>query len=164
MSALSSNDQILKLQAEYPKTEHFYENGLSVASPSHINIDSFFGSSSVLFLRANTDIHCEAPVCIAAPLVTLVAKKAIHLGEKGRGTHAQPGRLFASKQFCLVSPHIILGDFIFLGLPKAASIACKKLTLIRSKEETKSQAKEEAFEVVKSWVMDDATEIEVVKQ
>jgi hypothetical protein len=117
------------------------------------------GSANVVFLSSKDSIIHEAPACVAAPLVTMVAKNVISLGIAGQGDQPIPVRLYAPQQLSITTKHLSVGDVMVLVEPQQGFISCKRLTLSKSTAEDPAH-----FEVVKSWVMNDDVEIETVRR
>ena len=69
--------------------------------------DQYFGG--VVFLSSKDLMTHEAPACVAAPLVTMVANKAINLGVAGQGSQPVPVRLYVPEQLSITTTHLLLG-------------------------------------------------------
>lgn len=66
-------------------------------------------------------------------------------------------RLYAAEHLALTTAHVVVGDMEIVSAPMRGYIGCRKLTFVKSTEEDPPH-----FEIVRSWVMDDATEIETL--
>ncbi len=156
----SYGDFVIRLRDEYSTGGAVYGGTVcSVHGGNSISNSGFIGSANVVFLSSNNFIIHEAPACVAAPLVTMVAKNAISLGIAGQGDQPAPFRLYAPDQLSITTKHLSVGDVMMLVKPENGFISCKKLTLSKSTEEDPAH-----FEVVKSWVMNDDVEIETVRR
>ena len=90
----------------------------------------------------------------------MVAKNAIFLGMVGQGSQPFPVRLYTPKSISMTTQHLSVGDIQILVEPAFGGfIYCKKLTLLKSEEK-----EPDAFEIIKSWVMNDDAEIETVSR
>lgn len=156
-SALSHRGLIIKLRSEYISKAIYSSERNSIHGEGDIDYSGFFGSENSLFLGSKKgSINLEAPACIAAPIVTIVAKGAITLGMKGkRGELVQ---LYSPDTLSFTATHLSVGDIKLMTIPTMAYISCKKLTLAKSSVEDPDH-----FEVVKSWVVKDDAEIEKVR-
>lgn len=152
------SDMIDTFKNEYSSGVIFSKDSLSVFAKDHLRNDGFLGSHNVVFLTCQDSIVQEAPGCIAAPLVNMVALNRLSLGAEGQGSQPVPLRIFTPRQFTLTSKELSVGDVSFLTEPIHGFISCKKLTLIQRTDEEPS-----SFELIKSWLMDDATEIERIR-
>jgi len=146
-----------KLMKEYSGGVMHGKNSLNVFAGKSIVNKGFMGSANVVFLTSLDSISHEAPACIAAPLVNIVAKNVLSLGMAGQGSQPVPVRLYAPEQLTITVKHLSIGDLMLLVEPKHGIVSCKKLTLTKTKKE-----EPEYFEVIKSWVINDDTEIETV--
>ena len=147
---------VIRLRDEYTGGSAYGGVTFTAHAGKSISNTGFFGSGGAVFLSSKDSIIHEAPACVAAPLVTMVAKNAISLGIKGQGDLPIPVRLYAPQQLSITTKHLSVGDVMLLGEPEHGFISCKKLTLSKSTEEDPAH-----FEVVKSWVMNDDVEIEI---
>lgn len=159
MSAPSYGDIVIKLRDEYSGGSMYGGDTFSAHVGQSISNNGFMGSANVVFLSSKDAIIHEAPACVAAPLVTMVAKNVISLGIAGQGDQPVPVRLYAPQQLSITTKHLSVGDVMMLVEPQHGFISCKKLTLSKSTEEDPAH-----FEVVKSWVMNDDVEIETVRR
>ncbi len=151
-------EQVLKLRAGYPVAERVYGKQLcSYQWDNSVETDSFWGSASIVNISSLDSITLEAPACVAAPLVSVVAKNAINLGMKRQGAEIAPVHFYAPKQLTLSTRHLSVGDISIMIDPKRVFIMCKKLTLLKPKgEESKSSEKStDLHEMLKSWAGDD---------
>jgi hypothetical protein len=158
MTAISQVSTVAKLKDEYLGDSIIYTNQTlnTFANGSIIN-NGFMGSGNITILTSLKAITIEAPGCIAAPVVMMVAKNIICLGRSGQGSQSVPVRLYAPRQLSITAKHLSIGDVRILVEPEHAFISCKKLTLSKSTEEEPAH-----FEIVKSWAINDAMEIEVI--
>jgi hypothetical protein len=158
-STPSYKDIVLQLKSQYSGGNMYVGRFLLINAGESIVNSGFMGSETVVSLGSNDSIKSEAPACIAAPLVTMVAKNAIDLGVLGQRELRVPVRLYSPEQLIITTNHFSIGDLSFLVEPKKAYISCKKLTLIKSTDEEPS-----VFEKVKSFLMSDDCEIEVMRR
>ena len=78
-----------------------------------------------------------------------------------KGYHPNPVRLYAPKYLVFKAKYIIISDDIMFleERPKMGSLQCEKLTLAKSQEEDPDY-----FEIMKSWVQYDTTEVEIIQK
>ena len=157
MASPTPSDIVLRLRDEYSGGSMYGNQSLVAHVRTSINNTGFMGSSTVVFLTSMDSIVHEAPACIAAPLVNMVAKNTINLGMTGQGSQPVPVRLFAPQGLTITAKHLSIGDVSVLTEPKNALLSCSKLTLSKSTEEEPAY-----FEVVRSWAINDDMEVEVV--
>lgn len=150
-------DNILQMHASYTGQKQYKDGYISLPSKSMKNL-MFLGSAQAIFLSSRSNMEHESPACIAAPLVNMVAKEAISLGVDSR-TPADKVVIYAPEQFSISAKHVKIGNILLMVTPRAAFITCKKLTLLKSQE-----ADPDYFPVVKSWLVNDDTVIEVKDQ
>lgn len=127
---------------------------MSLPSKSFKNY-GFLGSSHVVFLSSRSSMVHDAPACIAAPLVHMVATKSISLGINSK-TLADKVVIYAPEQFSITTNHLSIGNIQLLVSPKHAFLSCSKLTLEKFEGEDPDY-----FSVVKSWLINE--DVEVVK-
>lgn len=159
MTALSSNEIVAKLRDQYSGGSMYGHELCSSYSAQGLINTGFIGSSNVVFLSSKNKIVHEAPACIAAPLVNMVAKEVVCMGMQGQGEQPVPVRIYAPGQLSITAKHVSVGDIMMIVEPQFGFITCKKLTLSKSTEEDPAH-----FEIVKSWVLGDDTEIETVSR
>lgn len=119
----------------------------------------YVGSDEQVNITSPDSITHNAPECFAAPVITMVAKKAIELGViQNSSSHRLT--IFAPKALLLQADHIsISSDIQLFQEPAIGKIFCKKLTIVRHKGENSSQN----IELIKGWVQNKkATKIEIV--
>ena len=145
-----------RLEGEYSKGI-YGGNCCNLFAGGSIIYNGFIGSHYVVFLTSMDSIIHEAPACIAARLVNMVAKESISLGIAGQGSQPVPVRLYAPEQVTITTKHLSIGDITLLTEPEHGFISCKRLTLSKAQEEDPDY-----FEIVKSWVIDDETEVETI--
>lgn len=157
MSALPATygDIVTRLKGEYNGGIMYGIDALSLHSKDSISNSGFLGSSNVVFLNAQQSIIHEAPGCVAAPLVNMVAQNAIMLGVSGQGNQQVPVRLYAPNQLSITTNHLTIGDADLLVEPNHGFISCRKLTLIQFTEEAPPY-----FEILASYLMNDDVAIE----
>lgn len=148
---------ITKLQSEYSGGVLYGGQSCVVHARESIKNNGFMGSENIVFLTSRDSITHEAPGCIAADLVNMVAKNVISLGMAGRGTQPVPFRIYSPKTITMTAKHLSVGDIMFLVVPDHGSISCNKLTLSKSTEE-----EPDSFELIKSWAINDEMEVEII--
>jgi hypothetical protein len=139
---------VRQLRNDYTGGVSYGVQSLSAAAGGSIVNNGFMGSEAVVFLSANDSITMEAPGCVAAPLVTMVAKNAISLGMSGQGSQPVPVRLYAGNQLSITTDHLSIGDIALVTTPEHGMVFCRKLTLSTSQEHDPAY-----FEIVQSWLM-----------
>jgi hypothetical protein len=155
-SAAITNDTIItKLRDEYSGGSMYGGQSLNIHAGTAVKNNGFMGSENIIFLSSKNSITHEAPACIAANLVTMVAKNTISMGLAGQGKESFPVRLCVPSQLSITTKHLSIGEVMLLVEPEHGFISCKKLTLLKPAENDP-----ENFEVIKSWVMNDDAEIE----
>ena len=164
---MSISEIILRIKREYTDGIMFNEGAFLIKSTKTIDNTGFMGSLNTVIL--NTDqIVMEAPGCIAAPVVNMVAKKIISIGMKGQGEHPVNARLFAPISLLMQTEHLSIGDLCVVSKTNYGAIFCEKLTFLLPKEESKKDRKclglIDSVEIIESWVRSDVTEIEKIKQ
>lgn len=157
MTALSMANILDKLKDEYSGGVMYGHESLVIHGAQCIGNNGLMGSLNVVSLSSLDAIIHEAPGCIAAPLVNMIAKNAISLGMTGQGDQPVPVRLYAPTQLSITTKHLSVGELMILVEPKYGLVACKKLTLSKSTEEDPYY-----FEIVKSWAINDDMEVEVI--
>lgn len=157
MTPLSHADTVVKLRDQYlGGTMYGSQSSVIHANQSIIN-RGFIGSANVVFLTSLDAIVHEAPGCIAAPLVNMIAKNSISLGMAGKRDQPGPVQLYAPTKLSITTKHLSVGDLMILVEPEHGFVACKKLTLSKSTEEDPDY-----FETVKSWAINDDMDVEVI--
>lgn len=157
---MTASDVVIhSLRNEYYAGIKWGENYLSDSSEVVTVNNGFYGSLNVVHLSSGDKMFHDAPGCIASRLATLVAKNGISIGMAGQGAQPHPFRFYTPIQLSITTQHLIIGDIKFLVEPQHGFISCRKLTLIKSKEDDPSH-----FELVKSWVMNDDVEIETIRK
>jgi hypothetical protein len=146
------------LRNEYSEGVCYAEHVLTAHADKSIINGGFMGAGNVVFLSSLDLITHEAPGCIAAPLVNMVAKNVIGLGMVGQGSQPIPVRLYAPELLSMTAKHLAIGEIRLLAEPKHGLVSCKKLTLSKSTEEDPDH-----FEIVKSWVISDDVEVETAR-
>lgn len=159
MTALSHADIVVKLRDEYSGGSMYGGQSFVAHAGQSIRNNGFMGSANVVSLTSLDSIVHEAPGCIAAPLVNMIAKNAISLGMAGKGDQPVPVRLYAPRQLSITTKHLSVGDLMILVEPEHGFVACKKLTLSKSTEEDPDY-----FEIVKSWAINDDMDVEVLSK
>ncbi|MFY7843439.1 MAG: hypothetical protein ACOVOR_05450 [Rhabdochlamydiaceae bacterium] len=157
MSSISSHtDIITQLKNEYSAGSIY--GGQSLSASAHIfRNNGFVGSANVVFITCKDSIVHEAPACIAAPLVNMVAKNLITIGIESQKSQVAPVRFYTPSQLSITTKHLSFGSVDILVEPENAFIVCKKLTLPKHDKEESND-----FELIKSWVMNEDCEIETV--
>ena len=145
---------IMALSCEYKRGYH--PGVFSAHGDPYLKNDGFIGSDHAIFLSSDNEITHKSPACIAAPLVTMVARNVINLGTSGPNTHTFPVRLYVPDQISITTKHLSIGDIEILKKPQHGFISCKTLTLFQSTEDAPPH-----FEIVLSWVSRDDTNVEV---
>jgi hypothetical protein len=153
----SSADWIARLYSEYSEWGALFDVVCMERTGNYIVNNRFMGSYSVVYLTAFNSIIHEAPGCIGAPFVNMVAKRAISLGMAGYEVQPVPLRLYCPKAITIVTKYLSIGDVRLLEIPENGFISCQKLTLSKSKE-----GDSDDFELIKSWAINDDMEIEVI--
>jgi hypothetical protein len=148
---------ISSLRDSYFAEKKYSEEGLKISQSELIVNTEFIGSLNFVFLKSGDFIAHEAPACIAAPSVTMIAQKAISLGSIGQGSYSVPVCLYASRELTIKTQMLSIGDLNILAEPEDVTVFCKKLVL---SESMKKKAPDQ-FEIVKSWI-DDENKIEIV--
>ncbi len=131
--------------------------------PSSINLGkidtmkygSFVGSAERVLLKGLESLTLSSPACIAAPKVYMSAKKWIHIG-MDQDSSLFPVRLYVPEALRISTKRLSIGDVKMLAMPKTTEILCEKLILRKHQEEDPDY-----FEIVKSWLVDEDTEVEV---
>lgn len=149
-------DAILQLRGAFTGSGPCVEGHISVPSKSMKCSNYFWGSPHAIFLSSQSTMEHVAPTCIASPLVTLVAKISINLG-LGCKTPADKVVIFAPEQISISTEHLSIDNIQLVVKPKFGFISCSKLTLVKFSGEDPDY-----FEVVKSWLINKSTEVEVV--
>ncbi len=157
MTTLSHSDIVNQLKDQYQGGSVYGGEACLLHAGLTLRNNGFMGSANVVFLTSKDVIIHEAPGCIAAPLVNMVAKNAISLGMAGQGSEPVPVRLYAPERLTMTTTHLSIGDLNILEAPRFGFVFCKKLTLSKSTEE-----EPEYFEIVKSWAINDDMETEVI--
>lgn len=158
MSASIYKLPISNLRDEYRDTERkFAPYGYASQAKNPIERNWFFGSFGSVHLNTKESITFESPACVAAPLVTMTATKAINLGVEGRKNQPVAVRLFAPVHLAISAMEVSIGDLQLLQVPDSVHLNCKKLTLTYSAPEEPVH-----FEIVKSWLINDDTKIETL--
>jgi|ERR1700733_5982590 len=150
-------DIILEMRSRYLGVGIFAEGHISRPSRS-MSYNGFWGSPHAVFLSSASFMEHIPPACIAAPLVTLVAKESIKLGITSP-TPADRVVIYAPEQLSISTNHLSIGNILLVVAPKFGFISCSKLTLSKRPGEEDP----DYFKVVKSWVISDKTEIEIVE-
>ncbi len=157
------NPTIQHLMNQYPSEERHHTKDKrvywSTSNPS-ITIVGFKGSSTAIFLPAKDSITIHG--CLAAPYITMIAKNAINFGMNKDGTiQSSPARLCNEEgMLAITTQHFSVGNIELIEPPSIANLACKRLTLSKTKTADEDPA---SFEIVKSWVMYDDTEVVTVR-
>ncbi len=159
MASPVSSDIVLQLRDQYSGGVIYGDKSFVAHVAKTFVNKGFIGSSTVVFLTSHDSIVHEAPACIAAPLVNMVAKKAISMGVDGQGSQPVPVRLFATNELTITTRHLSLGDVMLLTEPNTALLSCSKLTLFKFTDEEPAY-----FEIVRSWSINDDMEVEVVSR
>ncbi len=123
-----------------------------------INNFGFMGAREFLLMTTPEPITHESPACIASPVVKMYTLGTITLGLTQQSLMSIPVRVFAPEELTFIARHICIGNIEFLIEPRTVSIACQKLSFIKTTEEEPP-----CFEIVKSWTMSEKTEIEIIK-
>lgn len=158
MNAPTIHDSVVMLMNQYRGGVMYGENNCSIYTKEKSVNTGYFGSPNIVFLSSHGSMVHEAPACIAAKLVNMVAKNTIHLGMDGQGSQPCPVRIYAPDQFSITTKHLFVGDLKFLVNPENGFISCKNLTLQKFTEE-----EPEHFEIIKSWLINDDVEIETTE-
>ncbi len=151
----AATNPINQMMNQYLESDRLFdESQLSMFSGSSIGHNGFMGSLNVVFLTSQQSINFQAPACIAAQLINMVAKEAIKLGSEGQGFQQNPVWVYAPVQLTITTKHLSIGDLKFIESPNYGYVSCQKLTLKKFQEE-----EPESFEIVRSWLMNDDVEI-----
>lgn len=147
---------IIRLYDAYNTPKIFHPNPIK-GNVESMYVSSFLGSTTSLDVKATKCIKVGADGCIAAPRINLYARANIFWSVNPLDP-SPAVRLYAPEGLSITSNVICLGNFTILYEPENASILCNRLTLIQPVRE-----EPEVFEIVKSWVEDDNTEVEKIK-
>ena len=79
MTTVSHSDIVNRLKDQYTGGTMYGGDSLVLHAGETISNKGFMGSANVVFLTSKNAIIHEAPGCIAAPLVNMVAKNSISL-------------------------------------------------------------------------------------
>lgn len=157
MAVLSSAETIDQLKAQYPGGVTYGPKSLNYNRQSLLRNTGFFGSANIVWLTSDSAIEFEAPGCVAAPFVNMLAKKSVSLGMKGQGARPFPVRLYAPKSLSITTNNLRIGDLQILEEPKNASVFCRKLTLSRLTDENR-----DCIALVQSWIVPDDVELQIL--
>lgn len=124
----------------------------------NLNNSGFIGSNTVVVITSLDSINHQAPACVAAPIVNMVAKNKINFGTKKESSSSIPVRLYSPIQLSITTKHLSIDDFTLVVEPNHAILSCKKLSLYKKPNEEDPSY----FEVVKSWAINDEMEVEIV--
>lgn len=116
----------------------------------------FLGSHNVVSICCTHTISQQAPGCIAAPVVHMVARESIKLGTEGQGDKFANVRIFAPEVLTVTTDHLFFGNVTFFRVEKA-HITCRKLTFYQRGETPPMN-----FEVVRNWLTYKDTQIKTV--
>lgn len=152
---LSYRDAIIGLKNEYSGGVMYGEKSLNMNSVYGMN-NGFMGSANVVCLNSTNSIH-EAPACIAAPSVTMVANNVLSLGVEGRGDQSVPVRIYAPVELTIKAKHLLVRDVMMPVIPKKVSIICEQLTLLKSTEEEPPH-----FKIFKDGIVNKDAKIETI--
>jgi hypothetical protein len=131
-----------------------FEQEYEADSFDWLEIRTFLGSKKSLCIKAREYIQIENPGCIAAPSINFIANEILNWGVSSIESKSTATRLYAIQDFNLKANRISVGDFTILHEPENGSIECKNLTLLHTESEEPL-----SFEIIKSWVKNDNTEI-----
>lgn len=156
MSTLPRIEMSQHLQSTYVKLEE--NRGVRFVSEENIENRDFLGSCDSLYLISQHSIVIQAPGCIAAPLVTMVAKNAIRFGTENSNNLLPPVKFYVSDQLGITTRTLTIGDIQLIEEPADAFISCRRLKFLQYAEEEPWHV-----EVVKSWVISNDTEIQTAE-
>jgi hypothetical protein len=157
---------IVQLKNTYPPAAVKYETSTFVVGENttstlfvtdKVIVNTGFMGSDERVVMYNEEITHEAPACIAAPVVTMVANKSIVLGLWGQRSADFPVRLYVPQELSIKAKRLYVGDIQFIVEPQVGSITCEYLLLARFTQEDPPN-----FELVKSWISNDDVNIEKV--
>lgn len=156
----NSDEVVINLRSEClmmnPLNKPLFAKGhISLPSKATLTNYGFIGALSAVFLSSQTKMTHDSPACLAAPLITLVAKEAIDLGVKGKKDSPIPVCLYAPEQISISTPHLSVGEIQLVAMPKFGYISCEKITFFKSGEKDP-----EYFDIIKSWVINKNVVIE----
>ena len=118
------------LNQEYTSNQRFSQSKLKIECEKIIQ-DGFCGSAEELILKVDDAIVVEAPGCLAAPKIRLIAKEKLSLGTAKRSRIAVPVRIFSPESFFITTRHLVVGEVLFLVNPAEVRIYCNKVTFIQ---------------------------------
>ncbi len=148
MAIRALRDQYSSLEAAI----HFQER-LYLYSANTIQNNGFMGATRKIVLDSADSIDHECGSCLAGPVVSLYAKHAVSLGVAGSSF---PMELYAPWRFLCKARQVFVGDVHFLVDPAIGSIICEKITFYQHAGD-----EPESTEMMKSWLKNDRTEIEI---
>jgi hypothetical protein len=157
---------ILTLRAPYESEGSYYyqDDALIMAKEAEIETNTFIGSSTSVSLHSfQSSILYDAPGCLAAPVVNLIAQKSIRLGSHERSPYSpyeSSLKLFATNILHIKTEHLIIGNMQLLAPPFAGVIICSKLTIINFSQEAASSL----LAIIRKYLDNPAaTSIEIVE-
>lgn len=152
---------ILALKKEFDEKigegrSHYFRERKTIKTKEPLVIDDFYGSGNTLNFLSKV-IIADGPALLAAPQVTLAAKRSISLGIVS--SIESPLRLFVPEMLTIATKHLLIGENVKIlnNPPKNGVVFCKKLLFLKGESEQDS----EHFEIVKSWIQSDETEVEI---
>lgn len=141
---ISHEQTIIELKNQY-KDPIFYDKDVTLQA-NYIIDNGFKGSYNTIVFTSKDTMTFEAPGCLAAPMITMVARNAINLGTSMQRNELFPLRIYAPLYLSIIADHITLGDLDLETIPKLAIIYCRKLSFLCV------EAQEiPVYEKVKNW-------------
>jgi hypothetical protein len=156
VNAYAATARINQLKEEYQDGVIYGDKSLLVHANGVLINAGFMGSSQLVSLSSRDRIALEAPGCVAAPLIDMIAKNVISFGQTGKQNHPFPVRIYAPLKLSVTAQHVVVGDLDLLVEPKYGLFTCKTLTFFQSTPETPDY-----IEIIKSWGLNDDMEVEV---
>jgi hypothetical protein len=154
---IQAAELIACLQEEYRQQKPYKGNSVVINGPESVISSKFTGAGITINFFVGDTLSFEAPACVAAPHVSMVAQQAINFGMTGRSSLCPPVRLYAPNVLSITTRHLSIGDVLLLVEPKSGFISCKKLTLPIPQEEYPDYC-----EIIMSCCINDDMEIEKV--
>lgn len=156
---MTPNLVINNLMQQYSGGVQFGREYVQLSVEESMHNTGFLGSLKIVEINSNNEIKMEAPACVAAPRVNMVALNRIELGLQGQNNQPVPIRFFIPEKFSLSAKEIVLGKVHFLCKPNTATISCEKLKLIIFGQEG-----QENIDTVKSWLTNQCTNLEIIQK
>lgn len=128
---MTSRLEIWDYRNEYCEATYSSANLKIDSSASYVG-QGFVGSEEALVITAEEGIQLEAPVCVAAKYVTLLARDRIAIGTAGQLSDMTPVRIYAKELLNISTEHLILGSEVQFVVFAATTvfISCKKISIV----------------------------------